>query len=368
MPLKKSRRNARPLLLCSILAVLLWLPTVGVQAASLTTKSLALSTDAKGATDVHYTLEFTAETSNTNAVVVEFCKNSAVITDTCETVGGLDVTGVATSGSNTVSRLFGQAVLIDLSATANASDAVSVELTGITNPYDPGTLYARIVTYADATAAGAYQSGTPGTYLDDGAVTLSISDGVAVGGAVLESLEFCASGSAFGGSGCAGTLTNPNMDFGGETGLTSSLSTASVYTRISTNAASGAVISLKNNLMGCGGLGRYGDPMDCGITPLTTAGPITSGAAKFGLKFGTITGGTGGITPAGSYSQSDYFMHFVTGDSSGVTSFAGDPIYATNDAPLSGGEAELIFGANSSPTTPAGDYSATLGLLATGKF
>lgn len=369
MPLKKSRPSLRLVCLFAALAIFLWIPSVGVRAASLTTQSLSLSSDAKGEINVHYTLDFTAETNGTNAVVVEFCKNSSVVTDTCETVGGLDVTAVATTGSDTVSRLFGQAVLIDLSATANASDTVSVELTGITNPYDPGTMYARIVTYANATDAGGYESGTPGTHLDDGGVVLSISDGVAVGGAVLETLEFCASGSTFDGSGCAGTLTNPNMDLGGGNGLGTNVTTASVYTRVSTNAASGAVVSLKSNMMGCGGLALNNDPYySCYIEPLTAAGPITGGAAKFGLKLGTITGGTGAITPAGSYGQTDYFMHYVSGDSSGVTSFAGDPIYTTDNAPLSGGEAELIFGANRADTTPAGDYGAVLSLLATGKF
>ena len=61
-------------------------------------------------------------------------------------------------------------------------------------------------------------------------------------------------------------------------------------------------------------------------------------------------------------------MHYVSGDSSGVTSFAGDPIYTTNNGPLSGGEAELIFGANRADSTPAGDYGAVLSLLVTGKF
>lgn len=334
----------------------------------LVNRSLSLSTDAMGATNVRYALEFTAESDDTNAVVVEFCENSPVITDACETVGGLDVTGVNTTGSDTVSQLFGQAVLIDLSATANASDLVSVELSGITNPYDPGTFYARIVTYDTAMAAEGYQSGIPGAHLDDGAVALTIINAVDVGGAVLETLEFCTSGEAFDELGCAGELSEPDLALGGEQGLSPTLATSSVFTHLSTNAASGAVVSLVSDALGCGGLVRSEDPEGCYILPRTTAGPIENGAAYFGLKFGTISGGTGAISPVGDYGQTDFFLHYEEGDESGVTSPFGDPIYTTDGGPLSGGKVELVFGANSSSTTPVGQYGAGLSLLVTGKF
>jgi hypothetical protein len=337
-------------------------------AVTLTTRSLSLSTDAKGATGVHYTLEFTAESNDTNAVIVEFCKNGPVITDSCEAVGGLDVTGVGTSGSDTVSRLFGQAVLIDLSLTADASDTVSVELTGITNPYDAGTFYARIATYQTIQQASAYQSGAPGTHLDDGAVALSVIDAVDVGGAVLETLEFCTSGATFDQSGCAGALTQPDLALGGESGLGLNLTTSSVFTHISTNSASGAVVSLTSDALGCGGLIRRDGSTNCDIMPRMPPGPSDTGAALFGLRFGTILNGSGAIAPAGDYGSSDYFMHYVSGDTSGVTGPFGDPIYTTEDAAISNGQAELIFGANRGTGTPPGEYGAKLSLIATGKF
>lgn len=350
------------------LGVSVALPLGLAQAAPLATRSLSLSSDAKGATGVHYTLSFTAESDNTNAVIVDFCRNSAVVTDTCEPVGGLDVTSVATTGSDQVSRLSGQTVLITLSATANSGDTVTVELTGITNPYDPGVLYARIVTYDSGTQAAAYQPSVPGTHLDDGAVALTIIDGVAVGGSVLESLEFCSSGSVLDGSGCAGTLTPPDLALGGENGLGLELAISSVFTEISTNAATGAVISLKSSAYGCGGLVRREDPSQCDIAPQTTPGPIPSGVARFGMKLGLVENGTGAVVPAGNYSTSDYFLNYVNGGASGVTSAYGDPIYTTSGAPLSGGRAELVFGANRGTNTPAGSYGAELNLLATGKF
>lgn len=68
------------------------------------------------------------------------------------------------------------------------------------------------------------------------------------------------------------------------------------------------------------------------------------------------------------YSTTDYFMDWVLGDGTGVTSPYGDPIYNTNDAPVNVGKTNLTFGANISNVTPAGNYSASMSLIATGKF
>jgi hypothetical protein len=127
-------------------------------------------------------------------------------------------------------------------------------------------------------------------------------------------------------------------------------------------------VSLSSDAFGCGGLVRRNDAANCDIKPITSAGPITSGAAYFGLKFGAVTNGTGVVAPAGSYSTTDYFLHYVSGDTSGITGPFGDPIYTTAGAPLSDGQAELVFGANRGTNTPPGEYGAKLNLLATGKF
>src|SRR5690606_31370950 len=101
---------------------------------------------------------------------------------------------------------------------------------------------------------------------------------------------------------------------------------------------------------------------------MTTPGDITDGMARFGVKIGATENGSGAVAPAGSYGTTNYFMHYVSNDQGGVTGVSGDPIYTTEGAPLTGGEAELVFGANRGPTTPAGNYSARFSLLATGKF
>jgi hypothetical protein len=60
-------------------------------------------------------------------------------------------------------------------------------------------------------------------------------------------------------------------------------------------------------------------------------------------------------------------MGYAVGDTSGITGPYGDPIYSAA-GPVNQATANLTFGANISNVTPAGNYSAALNLIATGKF
>lgn len=348
-----------------------------VSAATITVRSVEMSTSAKGAQEVSYTVKFTAATANTGAFVVDFC-DSPVIGTACTAPTGLDVTGVGTTDNDTVSDVTSSRVKVLLNTAAGAGQQVTVELTGITNPEETDPFYARIVTYADDTNASKYTptdvDGTDGTYFDEGTVALATTENIGVTGSVLESMIFCASGPNGGGtspitSGCTGTLTPPSVALGDEDGvLGTELSEGTIYSQISTNAASGAVVNLKSNTTGCGGLERAGATDECDITPVTTAGTIDEGDAKFGLKLANINNGSGTINPVADYSTTNYFMHYDEQEEVGVTSTYGDPIYNTNSKPISDGSVDLTFGANVSNDTPAGTYSATLSLIATGKF
>lgn len=366
-PHSQSRLMISLLVLFLILAQLLAVSGV-VKAGTITGRSLELSSSAKGTTGVNYKLGFTTISNNTNAVILDFCKNSPVVNDGCQLVGGLDVDAVAATGSDMASKHGDQSVLIELGATADAGSSISVELTDITNPYDSGTFYARIVTYGSVEDAAAYESGTPGVHLDDGAVAVTITDAIGVGGAVLETLEFCASGEEISGLNCSSELASPELELADGKGLGLDLATSSIYTAISTNAVSGAVVSLRSDAVGCGGLIRQYGERDCGVEPQVTPGSIVNGAGRFGLRLGTVSNGTGNILPVEDYSTKDFYLHYASDDSRGVTSPFGDPIYYTDNLPLSGGGVEIVFGANRSPNTPPGDYQARFSLIATGKF
>lgn len=358
-------------------------------AAQLTERSIALSSSSKSATGVQYTVNFTVE-NDAGAFVVDFCSNSPVIGQSCTAPAGFNASAATsvTPGFTDVSPLgaSNNAVVVTGAIDASADDEISVALSGITNPSAAGPLYARIITYASDTHADMYTSTDingatdAATPIDQGSVAIAITDTVGVSGAVLESMLFCVAGQAIGENCDTDELDAPTVRLGETVGDTVALiptavSEGSIFTQISTNASSGAVISLKSNATGCGGLLRAGAPGACDILPAIADG-IEEGEAKFGVKTSTATntpevdGATGALQPvAGSgYGNDDFFLGYETGDTAGITSTYGDPFIDTNGAPANNKNMQLTFGASVSNDTPAGLYSTDLRLIATGKF
>lgn len=344
-----------------------------VSAADVTSRSISLSTSVKDSASVTYEVKFTAQDAGTGAFILNLC-DDPTIGAACTVPGGVSTSGVGTSGSDTVTAIdTNTSVKVILAASVNAGDPVDVVLTGIHNPTASGVLYGRIITYTDGTdvTSNYVSPSSVGTYKGSGSVAMSITDGFSVSGAVPETMTFCASGTAGIGTGCSTNVTNPSLTLGAGGILTTTLSTGTVYTQISTNAAGGAVVSLKSNTLGCGGLSRQGAASfaaGCGIAPITTAGSIATSDAKFGLKLGNLGGASGTTAVSGNYTTTNYLMNWASDDATGVTSTYGDPIYNTSSAPISDGTADLTFGADISSVTPAGTYSATLNLIATGTF
>jgi len=347
-----------------------------------TLRSVALSSSSKEATDVSYTVNFTTAKTGAQAFVVDFC-DGPTIGAACTPPAGLDASGASSETTDfTDVAATASKVVVNRAANIAASTAVSVQLDGITNPDDTGTIYARILTFASDTLADAYTSEVPGTYIDSGSVAIAITDTIAVSGAVNESLLFCVSKTNITGTNCSAGVTAPTLELGetsgGVTALSSSaVSTADLFTQISTNAVSGAVVNLKSNAAGCGGLINSSDKNGCYIAPATTGTGITQGNALFGLvvnpgvdpNTGTNSSGTFQIANGASYTTSTYFMNYDSDDeATGVTSVFGDPILDTDGGPASNKNMKITFGASISNNTPAGKYSADLSLIATGKF
>lgn len=387
--LRISVRRAGSVFAALALALSTALPGIAA-AAQLTERSVELSSSSASATGVEYTINFTA-TQDAGAVVVEFCNDSPLLGATCTAPPGFDINtgtsvgGSFTKGTSTASKLVALGT-IDVST----EDEISIPVTGVQNPSDDGALYARIVTYTDETDANGYTTADPdvvGTHLDDGGVAMSITPTIAVSGAVLESMLFCVVGGQAPGENCDTTgTTDPVLELGTDTGGVIALDSddvyeGTIYTQLSTNAVNGAVVSLKSNTLGCGGLSRQGAvdfAAGCGILPAnaTNGFDITQGQAKFGVKLGTAAGvgtsngtyqifGTGGSP---YYTNSTFKLNALTDNSAGVTSTYGDPILDTANAPLNNMNMPITFGASAANNTPAGNYQAQLSLIATGKF
>jgi len=348
-----------------------------VQAAQVTTRSIELSSSSAAAENVTYTVNFTAATA-AGAFVVDFCSNSPLIPEACTAPTDFVATGTTspTSGVTGVTTLDANTVIVETDITA--AENVSVALAGIKNTSTVGPMYARIITYDTAqNATDNYISTALGAgSKDSGSVAISIANTIGVSGAVLESMTFCVSGQLITAN-CASTTT-PVLKLGETVGSVTALvpgvlSTGSIFTQISTNASGGAVVSLKSGANNCGGLIRAGAPSACDILPALQTG-VAAGEAKFGVRAEAIanTGanptGTFQTVPASGYNDTTYALNYASPNATGVTSTYGDPFLNTAGAPANNKNMQLTFGVSISNNTPAGLYSADVGLIATGKF
>jgi hypothetical protein len=355
-------------------------------AANLTTRSIAISTAAAGATAT-YELKATLPSGVTSAggLVIEFCNDSPLIGTSCTHPTGMDVSGVsAGSGTATSTDATDKSTIKWLPGSAvTAGNAVDVVLSGIKNPTAVGTFYARLTTY---NAAPNYTNATTlGTVADSGSVALSTTDSVGVTAYVLESMSFCVANVAPT-KNCTGISGHaPNLTLGETTGSvialdSAHLSTGDIYAQLSTNASSGAIVNLKSNATSCGGLFRNGVTTNCDIAAQNVNGnTIAAGQAFFGLKLGTAANAsdasasadhTGTLVAAtGShYDTTNYYIDAATNNTTGVTSTYGSKFIDTAGGVVSNMNMPITLGASISNQTPAGAYGASLSLIATGTF
>jgi hypothetical protein len=362
-----------------------------VEAAQVTTRSVKMSNATPGATGVKYTVSFVVGTiGNIQGVNVDFCGGNAsdtpIIGDSnCTIPTGMSLAGVTvtspTTGLNPTTGW--TASVINSSHTAsitNASGAsvsngatVTFELNGITNPTAtavPGSLktfYARITTFATSAAAGSYTSGTPGSYVDYGGAALSVASSVQITAKVMETLTFCVSGSSI--TSCSSGLTTPSVDLGATVGSnvildSNAVYTANAYTQTSTNASGGAIVRLKTtSSTTCAGLSRDSGAT-CTFIPAVggTTAAITAGTAAFGMCVTPGTANTTATSPYNHVSCTQYGM-----DNTAATGTYGSQIYSST-GPLNQENDTLKYAATASNTTPAGIYTSTQSLIATGTF
>lgn len=349
-------------------------------AEQVTDRSVQLSSSSKSTDNVTYTVKFTPK-ADAGAFVVDFCKNSPIVTETCTAPDSPFSASAAASTTTNFTDVTGAASKFTVAGAMTAGTPVSVDVTGIHNPGTAVTIYARIVTYDTKANALTYTSTDLKTgSVDSGSVAIPITDSIGVSAAVMESMTFCVSGADITANCANAGSTAPSLTLGETTGTTKALtstavSTGDIYTQISTNAATGAVVNLKSNAAGCGGLINTSEPTGCYIKPaIASENGITPNHALFGLM---VLPGTdpsdSGVVPdgqyvaAGSYNGTTYLLNY-NNTTSGVTSVFGDPVLNTNNAPANNKNMKLRFGASVTNSTPAGKYTADLSLIATGKF
>lgn len=322
--------------------------------------------------NVSYSISFDIAGSYTmKSYIVDFCSDSPIITDTCTAPTGLSLSSATASGGNTagwtLTKSASQVKLSNATGIA-APTTITLELSGITNPSTVGSFYARIYTYSDTTWGGYTSPTSIGSDVDYGGIALSTANAVSVSARVQEQLSFCVSGASM--TANCGGMTTPALVIGHGSPTVildgTQVDTADAYMQTSTNAQSGVIVRMRNS-NACGGLSSDGGTT-CNLPPANT--PFTSsdaGTANYGMNVGSGTGTIGSVDPTAPYATSGQYAMAYTGAGTGVTSTYGSQV-ASSSGVVNAANNTLTFAAAASNTTPAGIYTATMGLIATATF
>jgi len=358
-----------------------------VSAAQVTSRSIEMSNSDPAATasSVSYQVGFTTNATGytVKGVVVDFCDNSPISGDSCTAPTGFSVgtpTVATTGGSNTglgsgwtAGSLNSGRTLTLTNATGQvlgASTPVVFTLSTATNPTAAAhTFYARIFTYTATAGATGYTAANPdagAVETDYGGVALSTASNISITAKVQEQLSFCVYKTSCG--------TAPSLTLGDANGV---LSSSNNYVNkqaqydVQTNAQSGAALRIA------------GDTLKSGSNSITAIGSTNAASSAGTAQFGLCTYESSGT--AISYTGFNTYNSNGGSPCSGTTTGAsGDggahfgfnttntlSTYGDQFATVSAGSSStgvLAFIANIPVSQPAGVYTTTLHLIATGTY
>lgn len=335
-------------------------------AGQVTSRAIKMNSSLVSATAVSYEVSFTTVTA-AQSLVIDFCEgtDSPIIGGACTGPAGFTAASGSLSGSGmgAWTPTWAASTVKLAGGSSIGAGAQTFVLGNITNPSTNGTFYARITTYADGTfgsSTTAYSApATPGDFKDFGGFALSTNSIINISAKVQEQLVFCVSKAAPGAA-CSG-LTAPDLTLGhgGNNILDSTaVDTNIAYFQVSTNASGNVIVRMKGTVLTSGS----------NTIPATPAGTntpaaIVAGTADFGMHV-TTTGAS--TTVDSNYSHATNYGYDVTTATNNATSGYGDPI-ATVSA-VQDSNTGLTFAATASLTTPAGLYTSTQNLIATGTY
>ena len=356
-------------------------------AAIVSSRSIQMSSSAQGATGVTYIVTFTPSGTSVQSIVFDFCDSAStpILGAACATTAGVpDFTNATVSSTYMTSLTTGTKGLgqIKLTGTAasTSSAAQTITISNVTNPTAAAqttctstsgagcTFYARVYTFANSTYGTYSSASSPGNYVDGGGFALATAQSITITATVKESLTFCVSKTQPS-SACASGVTAPVLTLGHGTPVSldnTAVDTDTAYFGCSTNANGNVVVRIKGGLLT--------SPSSNTIPAVSSggsAGPyaITAGTAAFGMRIGTTSGtdySASGVTPASKYSSATLYSWDTTSAVNNTNLGAGDQVATV--APASDAWAKLNFAATASLTTPAGIYTASESLVATGTY
>lgn len=356
----------------------------------------SISSGVGSGTKVIYKVSFTTSntTSTIGGIVIDFCSDSPLAGGTCTAPVGFNsnkatmtinnASGMGTGAFSVYTTDAGAGnanrIILTRAVAATLTATVSFELgtstNGFTNPSTTGTFYARMYTYATDVAAQNHVTSAATGYIDFGGIALSTASVITITARVQETLQFCLS-AASPTANCGG-VTSPAVTLGhGATvkALDSSvIDTATIYSQLSTNAGSGAIVRIRNSNSSCGGLSLDGGTT-CGIpptnggsnvTPNSAATAMQAGTAAFGLAVSSGSGVTASAPYTGATATNYYGMDTTTAGANVTTTYGGQVMSCAG--PVNNVTNTWTFAATASNTTPSGIYTANIVAIATGTF
>lgn len=345
------------------------LPAVASNIASagqVTSRAIKMNSSLVSATGVSYEVSFTTVQA-AQSIVIDFCSGSdtPIIGGACTGPTGFSAASGSLSGSGmgAWTPTWAASTVKLAGGSSIGAGAQTFTLGNITNQSTNGTFYARVTTYSDATWGGtttAYvDPTTPGDFKDFGGFALSTNTIINISAKVQEQLIFCVSRSAPG-NGCSG-LDAPDLELGHGTNKildSTAVDTDTAHFQVSTNASANVVVRMKGTVLTSGS-------NTIPASPAGTNSPfaIAAGTADFGMRVSSAGANT---TIDSNYGHASNYGYDVTTATNNATSGYGDPI-ATVSA-VQNSNTQITFAATASLTTPAGLYTSTQNLIATGTY
>jgi hypothetical protein len=347
-------------------------------AAQIEDRFIQISNSATSATGVEYTIQFDVPSTTTiEAIVIDICQNSPLIGVACTapaafdwgtptissaTIGATDISGWTESTLNS-GRTF-TTLTTGAGVTPAANAQVTIVVTGVANPSQLGTFYGRMITISDDSSVAGYLATDGDThtgYIDVGGAAMSTTDNLVVTARVQESLQFCVySDGPIGGNTC-GTESAVNIPDATTPLSSNSVSTASGYFKLASNALNGVQVRMWSN-NGDGGVLKSGTyTITAFAGAVCTADSASTSLEQFGMRFSTVGASLTAEAPYDCTATNHGW------DPAAVGATYGDVIAETagaNDAE----ESVMEFAAKSALTTEAGIYNTALNYIATGSY
>ncbi len=352
---KKIKKHGKTALILGLILTLvaMYLAIPISQAAQITSRQMKISDSRPTAasTSVTYDFQGTTSTDTVKCLRMRIC-NESDITGSCTKPTGLSTTGAAKGDAgdwNVWDQTHWTGTFTtdgDVKYTYSTGEIggtnASFSTDSITNPTSAGVYYAWINTYSDEACSTAVDSGVTAFY---------IIAGVTVSATVAETLSVTISDSAIG----FGTLDSSEIRYAtaNEAGATSEPGDdAPTYIQVSTNAASGMGITIKDDGDGSSTAGLY-ESSTTELIPAVASSDVSVGSEEYGV-YGKGAGS--GIT------IDEGFDNDTTND---LAISRIPQTFATASGPLDAKNVDISAKASIAGDTPAGSYSDTLTLITT---